>query len=307
MTALDKTKNLLRLDLPVGLLEKNKSNPNKMSAREFDLLVDNLEKTGFTDPILCRPNDYDSVKALVDGMSDAASLIAELQASGLTFRIVGGHHRFDAAVYVGFETVPCTVIMDPEFDDEQEKFQLVRMNTIRGKLDPKAFFDLYNQLSDHYTEEILQDAFGFADEAEFRKLVDQTAKALPDPKLQKKFKEAAQEVKTIDGISKLLNEMFTRYGDTVPYGYMVVDYGGQRSVWVRVDKKTMDALDIVGEMCIENQRTMDDIVGGIVQLIAKGELKETVDQLIKKTPPVDLPENMSVLPTKDNVEKVASL
>lgn len=306
VAATDKTRNLLRLDLPVGLLEKNEDNPNKMSPREFDLLVDNIDKTGITDAVLVRPLNFALAHDLASTIK-GDKLVKAFEEKNVKFRIVGGHHRFDAAVYLGFETVPCTVIMDPEFDEEQEKFQLVRMNVIRGKLDPQAFFNLYNKLSSQYTEEILQDAFGFADEAEFQRLINQTAKALPDPKLQKKFKEAAQEIKTIDGISKLLNEMFTKYGDTVPYGYMVVDYGGQRSIWFRVEKKTMDALDIVGEMCIENRRTMDDIIGGVVQLIAKGDLKDTVDQLIAKTPEVNLPENMSVLPTKDNIEKVAAL
>lgn len=306
MTALDRTRKLLRLELPAELLVKNEDNPNKMSAREFDLLVDNMEKTGLTDPILVRPLDLPAVMAFAKAHTGDA-LIEKFVAAQLKFRIVGGHHRFDAALYLGFEKIPCTIITDPDFDEEQEKFQLVRMNAIRGKLDPQAFFDLYNQLSEAYTDEILQDAFGFADEAEFKKLINQTAKALPDPKLQKKFKEAAQEIKTIDGLSKLLNQMFTQYGDTIPYGYMVVDYGGKRSMWLRVEKKTMDALDLVGELCIEKQRTMDDIVGGVVQLIAKGELKETVDQLIAKTPAVELPEGISVAPTKDNLEKVAGL
>ena len=52
--AIEKTKALLRLDLPIGLLVKNEENPNKMTQRAFDLLCDNYEKTGITDPILCR-------------------------------------------------------------------------------------------------------------------------------------------------------------------------------------------------------------------------------------------------------------
>ena len=283
MAALEKTKNLLRLELPLSALVKNEDNPNKMSAREFDLLIDNLEKTGLTDPILVRPVE--------DGK----------------YRIVGGHHRFDGAAYLGFETVPCTVITDPEFDEEQEKFQLVRMNAIRGRLDPQAFFSLYSKLSDQYSDEILQDAFGFAEEAEFKRLIEQTAKALPDPHLQKKFKDAAKEIKTIDGLSKLLNEMFTKYGDTLPFGYMVFDHGGQRSMWLRIEGKTMNALDLIGTMCIDKGRTVDDLVGGLMQLIAKGEFAEAIDKLVAKTPAVELPEKLQVPPTKDNLQKVAAL
>lgn len=309
MAAIEKTQKLLRLDLPVGMLVKNEENPNKMNEREFDLLVDNMEKTGITDAILVRPEDVALVTDLASQVKkgDNLALINMLEKAGATFRIVGGHHRFDAASFLGFEDVPCTVIMDPEFDAEMEKFQIVRMNMIRGKLDPQAFFNLYNSLAESYSDEVLQDAFGFAEEAEFKRLIDQTAKALPDPKLQKKFKEAAAEIKTIDGLSKLLNEMFTKYGDTLPYGYMIVDHGGQRSVWLRVEKKTMQALDLIGEMCVERRRTMDDLVGGVLQLIAKGDMNEAVEKIVKKTPEVELPDSLTVSPTKDNLEKVATL
>jgi hypothetical protein len=99
----------------------------------------------------------------------------------------------------------------------------------------------------------------------------------------------------------------TKYGDTLPYGYMIVDMGGQRSVWVRVEKKTMTALDLLGILCIDNKRTLDDVLGGVLQSIAKGELKELIDTIVKKTSAVVLPTNFQVSPTKDNLEKVASL
>ena len=40
--------------------------------------------------------------------------------------------------------------------------------------------------------------------------------------------------------------MFTKYGDTLPFGYMVFDHGGQRSVWLRIEGKTMNAIDLFG-------------------------------------------------------------
>jgi hypothetical protein len=302
MSALDKTQALVRCDLPVTALEKNERNPNKMKPREFDLLCDNLEQTGITDPILVRPLDYDTFAAVAEDDPTPAEIESSVSAHGLKFRIVGGHHRFDAAVYLGFEMVPVTVIMDEGFDDEAENFQLVRMNVIKGKMDPQAFFDLYSEMSGKYADDVLQDAFGFAEEAEFKKLIEQTSKHLPDKGMQQKFKEAAREIKTIDGLAKLLNEMFTKYGDTLPYGYMVVDYGGQDSIWVQVDKKTMDACRLVGTMCIEQQRTLDDVLGGVVKLIAKGELKDVVDKIIASTPEVEVPKGLGVTPTKDNIK-----
>ena len=285
MGSIDKTSALQRLTVPLSRLVKNADNPNRMSAREFDLLCDNLGKTGMTDAILVREIEPD--------------------AAGPLWRIVGGHHRYSAAAFLGWEDVPITVLPD-DFDDEQEKFQLVRMNAIRGKLDPTAFFNLYSQLSAKYSEEILQDAFGFAEEAEFKKLIAQTAKLLPDKHLQEKFKQAAAEIKTIDGLSALLNKMFTQYGDTLPYGYLIVDYGGQQSMWLRSPKKTMDALAVIGMMCIDKKRTLDDVIGGLVRSIAKGELKDSVAALIAASPEVQLPDPMSLPPTKDNIEKLAA-
>ena len=308
MSAHEKTRALLRLELPLSLLVKNERNPNKMNARDFDLLVDNLEQTGLTDAILVRPMNFKAMQTLAHGAGNHAGAITkEVISAGMKFKIVGGHHRYDAAAYLGFEDVPVTVIMDPKFDEKRETFQMVRMNTIHGKLDPAAFFKIYTDLTDEYTDEVLQEAFGFSDEAEWKRLINQTAKALPNKELQAKFKEAAAEVKTIDGLSKLLNEMFTKYGDTVPFGYMIVDFGGQKSVWLRVSKKTMDAVDAIGILCMDKQRTMDDVFGGVMKLIASGDLKEQIEKIVAETPEVKLPKNLMVVPTKDNVEKMAAL
>ena len=308
MSAVEKTANLLRLDLPLGMLVKNEDNPNKMSARAFDLLIDNLERTGLTDPILCRPLDLKAVQKLAKKHpSNSESLITAMMAAGVKFRIVGGHHRYDGAIYLGFEKAPCTVVLDEKFDDDQEKFQLVRMNLIRGKLDPQAFIDLYDKMSKQYSEEVLKDSFGFVDDAEFQKLIKQLAKELPDAESQKKFKEKAKGLTNVDDLAKLLNHMIVTYGDTMPYGYMIADYGGKKSYWLRIDKATFKALEVIGSLCIDKDRTMDDVVGGVLQQIAKGELKATIEEIIENTPPAKLPASLQVAPTKDNLDKVTAL
>lgn len=288
-TATAKTKSIQRIDIPVGQLLKNERNPNKMKAKEFDLLVDNVNKMGIVDPIMVRP-------------------IITPKGKPQKYRIVGGHHRFDVAVYLEFDTVPCSVITDPNFDEDEEKFQLVRMNMIKGHLDPAKFFDLASEMMGKYGDELLQDSFGFADDAEWKKLVAQTAKALPDAAMQKKFKEAAKEIKTIDGLSALLNKMFTQYGDTLPYGFMVFEYGKQHNVWLECSKKTHQAFQVIGDICVDKRRTVDDLIGAVIQQIAKGELKEFLAEAIKNTPEVELPDGLQSSPTKqnlDNYQKVA--
>lgn len=302
MNALEKTQNLVREDIPVDQLVKNEANPNKMNQRSFDLLVDNIQKTGLTDPILVCPVDYDAAFEVLK--TEGAPLVHPDDGSPLKFRVVGGHHRLDAAVYLQFDMVPCTIILDPEFDEEQENFQIVRMNVVRGKLDPAAFFQMYQKVADKYGDAILQDSFGFADEAEWQRLVNSAAKQLPDADTQKKFKEAAKDVKTVDGLAALLNKMFTMYGDTLPYGYMVFDQGGQKSLWLRSSSKTMKAISSLGGLCIEKETTMDDIVGAVFEhLMSKGGTA-LLEDLFEKAPKVDLPSNLVGVPTKDKVEGV---
>lgn len=276
MSAQAKTDNLRREMVSLDLIDPHPDNPNKLSGRAFDLLVDNFERVGMTENVV--------VRAMPNGR----------------FQMTSGHHRDQAARYLGFTEIPCAIIDDPEFDDEAAAFQLVRMNVIKGKMDPSGFFNLYSKLSEKYTTDVMQELFGFAEQAEFQKLIKQSAKALP-PDLQEKFKEAAKEVKTIDGLSKLLNEMFTKHGDSLPFGYMVFDYGGQRNVWLQSSKKTMDAVTAIGALCRENNRTADDVLGAIVQAIANGDLKDAVDAAIAASPAVRLPEDFTGIPTKDDL------
>jgi hypothetical protein len=308
-TAISKTNDLFRpKHVPMHMFVKNPNNPNKMKPREFDLLCDNFEKTGWTDPVLCRPSNRAAMAKIIKLYpKDEVGALQAADAAGIKFHIVGGHHRYDAGAFLGFESGPATVIMSEDFDEEQEKFQIVRMNVIHGKMDPQSFFTMYSSLAGKYADDVLQDAFGFAEEAEFKRMITVMAKTLPDKTSQDKFKEAAAEVKTIDGLSKLLNEMFNKYGDTLPYGYMIVDMGGQKSYWLRVDGKTLKALDVIADICVERNRTMDDLVGRVVQLIAQNDSPEFLEALIAETPQAVIPKGLAVAPTKDNIQKQAEL
>jgi hypothetical protein len=310
MDALEKTELLKRLNkFPLSLLRKNEKNPNKMGGKEFDALCDNFQRTGWTDPVLARCVDLDkTLKLLETSKGNDETFIKSLGANNLEFEIYSGHHRFDAGTFLGFEYGPVVLLLDPDFDEEQAEFQLVRMNAIHGKLDPKAFFELAQKYLTKYGDEgFVQDAFGITDDAEFQRLIKQTAKSIPK-EMKDKFLEAAKEIKTVDGLSKLLNELFTKYGDTLPYGFMVFDYNNQKSVWLRIsDPKTMKALDVLGDICIDKNRTVDDILGKIVQLIAKGDAPELIDALVAETPEVVIPAGMPLMPTKNNLENVQAV
>lgn len=253
-SAIEKTAALIRKDVPLSLLDRSVINPNEMSKAAFNMLVSNMEQTGITDALL--------VRALPTGR----------------YRLIGGNHRLDAAELLGFTSAPCSIITDPDFGDDAERFQIVRMNMIRGKLNPKKFVQLYNALDTKYESDLMAEAFGFEDEDQFKRLIGEMAKTLPSS-LQDKFKEAAAEIKTVDGLSKLLNQMFTKHGDTLPWGYMLIDFGTKESVWLRmhaVDKKKF--LDVAA-MCVEKKRSVDSLMRLVLQSIAAGKLPDLMKAL----------------------------
>jgi hypothetical protein len=58
---------------------------------------------------------------------------------------------------------------------------------------------------------------------------------------------------------------------------------------------------------MDRQRTMDDLFGGVVKLIASGDLKEQLEAIVAATPEVKLPKNLMVSPTKDHLEQAGAL
>lgn len=286
-TAVKKTEQLQRVTLNSALLIPSEYNPNEMGDREFNLLYENIEEMGITDPILVRPS-----KTKIG-----------------SYDIVGGHHRWEVAKLIGIEDIPCTVITDPDFDDDRMKFQMVRHNIIHGKMNPKKFLNLYESLDGKYNEEISAELFGFANEDEFRKLVKATGKALPK-EMQQTFADATKEIKTIDDLAGVLNKLFTTYGDTVPYGYMIFDYGTQEHIWLRMKKNQKTYFNALADLCRANNRSIDAGISALLQLIAQSEegspVAELFSSLLEDHPEITLagvPDEK--MPTEDLIASFA--
>ena len=281
MDSFEKTKAHERTWLPVEALEPHPDNPNEMSSREFDLLVENIGTKGCTEDIEVRQ-------------------IAEADSTHPhgRFRIMSGHHRWEACKFLSWAEVPVVINRDPELTDEKETAQLVRMNVIKGKLDPEKFVKIYERLSQKYSDEVIQDMLGFADAKEFQRLIKQTAQALPKD-LRKKFEDAAKEVKTLEELAEVLNKLLSDYGDTLVFGYMIFDFNGKESIWLRMQEKTLKDFRRLGDLCHEHDRALDDILAHAVQLIASDE--SWLEAVLAGTGPVDHKLPNHVPPTLDNM------
>lgn len=249
-TAFEKTANLERKELPVDQLIPNPENPNSMTPSQFNMLADNITRVGITDPIFVVQEGPDK------------------------YQIVGGEHRWQVAKLMGFETVPCTITTSDKLDADQRRFQLVRHNIIHGAMSAEKFVKMVESLTDEYTDEIAAEMFGFDQQEDFNKLVASMTKSVPT-ELQEDFKKAAKDIKTVDGLAKLLNSMLNTHGDSLPYGYMVVDFGGQDSIWLRMRKGSKTAFLEMASTCKGQGKSVDETIEHLLKAIAKGDIDLT--------------------------------
>ncbi|MDJ0767126.1 MAG: ParB/RepB/Spo0J family partition protein [Myxococcota bacterium] len=262
MSGIQKTEGLERRDIDIDLLIPNEDNPNEMSDEEFNNLMTNMEEVGFTDPMLVRPHPDHEGK----------------------FKIIGGHHRWECAKLAGYAQVPCTIIVDPEFGDEEEAKQLMRHNLIRGKISPAKFRKMWENMK--FEVQDPTEFFGFTDEDEFLKLIQAVRNTqVPDDK-KEDFDKAIKEIKTVDELADVLNRILFEGGSDLDYGFMVFDFEGNDSVWLRMLAGMLPDFKDFASVCKEHQVAVDHGMKALFMIAA--EQKERLAELVADAPKVQL-------------------
>lgn len=239
--------------IPIDLVQPNSWNAQAQDELTFQRLCDEIRDVGFIDPL--------EVVPLKDG----------------TYRIIGGEHRWQAAKVVGLDEVPCSVLVDSKWQDEDlQKFATVRLNVLKGKLDPEKFAKLYGEMATKYGAESLQQLMGYVDTKGFQKLVGDVKrgmkKSLPKD-LQDEFDEAAKEAKTVEDLSNIIQHLFAKYGDTVGKSFMIFTYGKSEHIYVQCNTKTKKALDKVLAYCRSANEDINDFLGPIIEQAGKDALR----------------------------------
>lgn len=217
--------------LPVDLLTPNTWNPQDQDEVTFNRLVDEIKpnSTGFIDVVQVVPME--------DG----------------TYRILGGEHRWLAAKAADLDEIPCIVLTGEKWRDEDlQKFVTVRLNTIRGKVDPEKFLKLYREMVEKYGAEALQGLMGYTDQKAFLKLVDGMKRGVKkslSPEMSAEFDEKAKEAKSVEDLQKILQNLFAKYGDTVKHSFMVFTHGKQEHIYIAMDRKMVRAMTKVMDYC----------------------------------------------------------
>lgn len=192
----------------VDMCVPNPSNPNEMDNDHFNALCDSIRTEGFVEPIQVVP-----------------------EADSGRFLIVGGEHRWRAMVALDQKMIPAVVLDPDQWDEDRQKWNLVKLNVVRGKLNPLKFTELYQDLAKRHSEEALQTLMGFTTEDAFQSMYRDVRRSLP-PEMQKAIDDAKEEIKTIDDLSLILNGLFREYGETLPSDVMAFSWGGREVLWV---------------------------------------------------------------------------
>ena len=106
-------------EIAVEILKKNCWNPNRMSPEMRAKLKAYIEREGFVEPLVVRPQ-------------------------GDRYEILGGFHRWGIAKELGYETVPCVVV---DLDDRRAKVLSVNLNEMKGQSLPSLLGNLIHDLS----------------------------------------------------------------------------------------------------------------------------------------------------------------
>jgi hypothetical protein len=152
--------------------------------------------------------------------------------------------------------VPC--IIEANWDEDMQKFQNMRFNIIKGKLDPLKFTKLFNELSTRYGEDATKAMMAFVDKAAFDEVYKIVKDAIPD-ELKKQLEKSKAEIKTVDALAAVLNEMFAKYGNTMDKGYMVFTFGGVSHLWIIMDDEMKKMADGLKKVSLETGKNINDV------------------------------------------------
>jgi hypothetical protein len=230
-------------DVPIDLIEPEENNPNDMDDATFNRLVEELDETGFISPIQIVPK------------------------AGGKFVIVGGEHRWRGAKTLGKEKVPCNILIDEKFvDDDLRELVMVRLNVIHGKLNPTKFQELYSERVRKYGAEQLQHLFGYTDSDAWKNVTKGVEDALKasgiggGKKMAEELSKRAGRARSIDSLSSILRNLMKEYGSDLKHSFMVFTYGGRSHVYVIMKDELAKEVDKIKGFCRENDKDMGDVL-----------------------------------------------
>jgi len=219
--------------VPIDALQPNVWNPNVEDPDTFNQLVENIKLYGFTGAVEAAPNEDD------------------------TFTIIGGEHRWKAAKIAGLKEIPVSIV---PWDKDMQKIQTIKLNILRGKLDPHKFTKLFLSLEKKYGRDELRRLMGMgAKDVMFRQLVRDVKKSLPQS-IQEQIDKRADRIRNVEDLAVVVQSLYSAYGHTLEHNFCLFTFAGKVHLMVRMNKKVFDAVKEITARCAEEGKDINEEV-----------------------------------------------
>lgn len=215
----------------VDKIEPNPLNPNRMAEDVFKKLVEQIEMHGFDEPLQVVQHPDKDKKDL--------------------FLLVGGEHRWKAAKILGMQKVPC-VIKTTMPDDLTINTEMVRRNMVRGELDNARFNKLIKfikEKAENINHEEIAMRMGFSKAKDLERLLQKELENNVE-KAKKISEKSALNI--IDNTRFIIEDVFSRFGDTVPFGFIFFSYKNRLHLLVQTDDELYELTQCLVEKCKRN-------------------------------------------------------
>jgi hypothetical protein len=237
------------LTVPTEALEANAWNVQTQDDATFTRLREEIRKVGFLEPIQVLPKEEPD-----------------------KYVILGGEHRWKAALAEGLTEVPVIVLTDAKWKDaDLAKMVSVRVNILKGKIDNEKFAKLYSEMADKYGADALQEAFGFTNAKAFQKMLGEISKGLSglSKEVKKKFDESAKEAKTVEELTSILQELFAKYGDSTEQNFMIFTHGKRQHLYISMGHKLKASMEKLTEYCKVTKTDINEVFQPLAEDLVK--------------------------------------
>lgn len=226
-------------------------NANEMSNDEFGRLCESIEE---------------------DGLVELPQVIPAEEE--WKYLVVWWNHRAKAMNTLYWPDVEFDVVVLDTIDSETEaKAKSVRMNVIRWKINPAKFTKMVNDLSKEWmTNDEIKEMMSI-DDKEFEKYYLEVKRQLPKD-IQEKLEKSKKEIKTIDDLSRVLNDIYSKHGDTVPLWYMAFNFGGNNHILIECDKEMRKHIADLTKFCEEKQIPILNVLNPLFQTLNYSDLMD---------------------------------
>lgn len=226
------------MQLQVCALIPMADNPQEQDSEVFGQLVKSIRAIGLAETVLVSGPFQDLPECPTHGSAHPM------------YKIVGGHHKVDGAKIAGATEVPCMVL--PQMSDDDIMVWVVRMNVIRGRLNPWKFTRMFNNLARKYDPSVLRAKMGITSETAWKSLYKDVRKSLP-PELARRLDAVRSEVHDVESLAVIIKRIFSEHGEQLNCRFLVFEYGGQSHVLLKMSKRASENLDRICTEAVEKK------------------------------------------------------